>query len=366
MKAVIFEGEGKFKIAEVEEPILKNIEFPKKYPLPDGRRETVSFKKEDLVLLKVLVAGICGTDLHILNVPPGHDIIPGVILGHEYVGEVVEVGSNVKRVKVGDRVVVDPNIKCGACWFCRNDMANLCPNLTTLGIFCDGGFAEYNLAPAKQLFTLPDDVSLEAAVLFEPLTCVTHGWQKLGFKTGDSLLIFGAGPIGCLFIKVAKTSGASLIIVSEPDGFRREQAKRAGADIIVNPLKEKLEDIIKAETSRGETFGVDIAIDACGVPKTIVEAMDLVRPGGTISTFGEQDVTKFADKVSFTKVTQKELRIVGSYVTTRSFDQTMVLLRKKELKFEELVTHKLSLDEFRKGIEIMRSGKAIKVAIFPR
>jgi 2-desacetyl-2-hydroxyethyl bacteriochlorophyllide A dehydrogenase len=365
MRAVIFEGEGKFRIADVPQPTLRDVQFPKKYLTPRGEREFVRFKKEAMVLLKVLMAGICGTDLHILRVPPGHDAIPGVILGHEYVGEVVKVGGHVKSVKVGDLVAVDPNIKCGLCWFCRNDMASLCPNLTTLGIFCDGGFAEYNLAPARQLFVLPEGMKLETAALFEPLSCVMHGWQKLNFKVGDSVLIYGAGPIGCLFVKVAKASGASLVIVSEPDDFRREQVRMAGADVVIDPKRENLSEVVKSVTSRGETFGVDITIDACGVPQTIVEGLELTRPGGVISTFGEQDVTRLAHQVSFTKVTQKELRIVGSYVTTRSFDQTIALLKRRELKFDQLITHKFVLSEFDRGLEVMRGGKAIKVLIHP-
>lgn len=358
MKAVIFEGAGKLTIKNVPEPKLEDRKFPKKYK----KGEFIFSRKEEQVKLKILAASICGTDLQILKVPPGHDATPGVILGHEYVGEVIETGDEVKDIKAGDRVVVDPNIKCGMCFFCRNDMASLCRDMTTLGIFCDGGFAEYNVASAKQLFIIPKDLDVEKAIFFEPLTCVTHAWGKLQpVQLGDVILIYGAGPMGCYFIELARLAGADKIIVSEPHELRRKLAKELGA-IVVNPQKEDLEKIVM-ENSFGR--GADIAIDACGYPEVIKEAMDLVRPGAKISTFGEQDVNAFVDKVSFTRVTQKELQIFGSYVTTRSFDQTIKILGRDDINLKKLITHRISLDEIHKGMELMRKGEGAEVIVYP-
>lgn len=361
MKAAIFEGQGKLVLKKMPIPELKDRVVPKKYG------GVLTIRKEEQVKLKVLAASICGTDLAILRVPAGHNATSGVILGHEYVGEVLETGEEVANVKVGDRVVVDPNIKCGKCWLCRNDMASLCQNMTTLGIFCDGGFAEYNIAPAKQLFKIPESLEIEKAIFFEPLTCATHCWSKMNFKLGDSILIFGSGPMGCYYIELARLNGANLIIVSEPSEFRRKFAEKMGANIVVDPLKENLLEIIKKNTQKNGNgiFGVDVAIDACGIPEVINQAMDLTRPGGKISTFGEQDVTRTADKVSFTKVTQKELQIIGSYVTTRSSDQTIKILEREDINVKKLITHKISLDEIRKGIELMEEGKAIEIIVYP-
>lgn len=360
MKAAVFEGNGKLVVKEVPVPKLEDRIVSKKYS------GTLKIRKEEQVLLKVLAASICGTDLAILRVPPGHEAKVGVILGHEYVAQVLEVGSQVTNVKVGDRVVVDPNIKCGKCWLCRNDLASLCRDMTTLGIFCDGGFAEYNIAPAKQLFKIPIDLEIEKAIFFEPVSCATHCWSKLDFKLGDSILISGAGPMGCYFIQLAKLSGANLIIVSEPSRFRRKFAKLLGADIVVNPQKENLLEIVKAHTFRDGIWGVDVAIDACGFPQVIREAIELVRPGGKISTFGEQDITRTVDGISFTKVTQKELQIFGSYVTTRSFDQTLNILKRKDINLKKLITHRLRLEEIHKGIELMNTGKAIEIIVYPQ
>ncbi len=359
MKAVVFEGKGKLVIKEMPVPELEDRVVPKKYG------GFLKIRKEEQVKLKVVAASICGTDLAILRVPAGHNATSGVILGHEYVGKVLEIGDEVSNVKIGDMVVVDPNIKCDKCWLCRNDMASLCTDMTTLGIFCHGGFAEYNIAPAKQLFKISKDMKIEKAIFFEPLTCATHCWSKLNFKLGDSILIFGSGPMGCYYIELARLNGANLIIVSEPNAFRREFAKKMGADIIVNPVEENLTEIIKKHTSKNGCFGVDVAIDACGVPEVINSAMDLVRPGGKISTFGEQDVTRTADKVSFTKVTQKELEIFGSYVCTRSSDQTINILERDDCNIEKLITHKIPLDEIHRGIELMIKGKAIEIIVYP-
>jgi len=355
MKAAVFEGNGRLVVKEVPDPKIEDKVVPKKY-----KEETLKIRKEEQVLLKVLAASICGTDIHILNVPPGHPATLGVILGHEYVGEVLEIGDEVKNVEIGDRVVVDPNIKCGVCWYCRNGFPNMCRDMTTLGIFCDGGFAEYNIAPAKQLFSIPSDMDVEKAIFFEPLSCAVHDWEKVNLKVGESILIFGAGPIGCCFIELARVCGANTIIVSEPNPFRRKFAQELGA-IVVDPMNEDLSRIIYELTGHG----VDVAIDACGVPEVINQAIDYVRPGGRISTFGQQNINAFADKVSFTKVTNKELTIFGSYIASRSFDQTIEFLKRNDVNLGKLITHRITLDEINKGIDLMRKGEAMKIVVYP-
>lgn len=240
-------------------------------------------------------------------------------------------------------------------------MASLCQEMTTLGIFCDGGFAEYNIAPAKQLFAIPKDLDIEKAIFFEPLTCATHAWSKLNFKLGDTILIFGAGPMGCYFVELARISGANKIFVAEPSEFRRKFAKNLGAEVI-DPKKENLAEKIFSFNP----LGVDIVIDACGKPDVMNLAIDMVKPGGRISTFGEQNINAFADKVSFTKVTQKELQIFGSYVTTRSFDQTINILTRPDINLKKLITHRIKLDEIHKGIDLMKNGEAIEIIVYPK
>jgi len=167
--------------------------------------------------------------------------------------------------------------------------------------------------------------------------------------------------MGCYFIELARLAGADKIFVSEPQPLRREFAKKMGADVVIDPRKE---DLIKKIKEYNEQ-GVDLAIDACGIPQVVNQAMDAVRPGGRISTFGEQNVHAFADQVSFTKVTQKELQIIGSYVTTRSFDQTIRILNRPDTNFKKLITHRISIEEVPQGIELMKKGEGVEIIVYP-
>ena len=172
MQAVVFRGAGQWGLEEFPRPRIE---------------------ADDGVLLKVDRASICGTDLHILSVPPGHPATPGSILGHEYVATVAEVGAGGRDLQPGDRVVIYPNVTCGLCQYCRLGMTNVCENMTTLGIFRHGGLAEFNLAPAKALHKISRDVPLERATLAEPLTCVLHAFEKAALVPGESVAILGAG-----------------------------------------------------------------------------------------------------------------------------------------------------------------------------
>ena len=187
MTAAVFKGNGQLAVEEV--------------PVPE-------LQKPDDVILRVEAASVCGTDVHILDVPPGHPATEGAILGHEFVGEVVSCGEAVGHLEKGDKVVVAPNISCGTCIYCRKNKANLCVNMTTLGIFIDGGFAEYCRAPASALHPYSRNLPPDKAVLAEPLSCVVNAVKKVDVVPGQSVLILGAGPIGQLFIDVLKANGA--------------------------------------------------------------------------------------------------------------------------------------------------------------
>jgi threonine dehydrogenase-like Zn-dependent dehydrogenase len=352
LKAAIFEGNGKLTVKEVEEPELEDRKLPKKWK----KGEYLFIPEEKQVKIKVTLAGICGTDIHILDIPPRHDAEIGTILGHEYIGKVVEVGKAVQRFKPGQKVVINPNISCGECYYCRNGMPNICRDMSTLGIFCDGGFAEYAIVPSKQLIHLPQGIRPRQAIFFEPLSCADHAWRLLSPLPGNSILIYGAGCLGCLFIGLARLSGAGEIIVSEPSKFRRKIARALGAKVTV---PRDVRRVVEREVK----WGIDIAIDACGIPEVINEAIGLVKPGGKITTFGEQNVRAFAKRVSFTEITNKELKIIGSYAAVRSFDESIALL--KQMKLERLVTHEVPLRKIERGIELMRRGNTIKVLVRP-
>ncbi len=336
MLAAVFEGKGRLNLKEVPTPEIK---------------------KADEILLQVEAASICGTDMRILEVPPGHPATEGVILSHEYTGKVLEVGEAVTQFKKGERVVVDPNVTCGNCSYCKMGIPNMCENMTTLGIFINGGFARYNVAPAKVLHKISPDLLPELAVLAEPLSCVVSATQRLKVHPGEVVAVLGAGPIGLLFIQMFKASGAGKIIVSEISEYRAKFAYESGASRVVNPLKDNLERIVKEET----IVGADVVVDAVGT--LFRSAMAIVRRGGRILLFGQNYQARA--QVAQNDITKNELTVMGSFIARFTFPFAIKIIESKVLDLEKLITDKLPLAHVHEGIEAMRKGEAIKVIITP-
>ena len=316
-----------------------------------------SLASDDDVLLKIDSASICGTDLHILSVPPGHPATPGSMLGHEYVATVEQVGSAANGLESGDRVVIDPNLTCGLCRPCRSGQTNCCENMTTLGIFRNGGLAEFNVAPAKALHKINRDVPPEQAALAEPLTCVLHAFEKVLITPGASVVVIGAGPIGLLFSMLYKSAGAGMTIVIEPVDYRRQVAEACGADTVLDPTAVDSTEAIQSAT-RG---GADVVIDAAG--RFFQQALDLARPGGRVILFGmdqraECSVKQFG-------ITRSEVTIFGSFIQNTAFPKVVKILESGILPMEKLVTHQFGLEEFGSAIELLRQGQAVKTVLSP-
>jgi (R,R)-butanediol dehydrogenase/meso-butanediol dehydrogenase/diacetyl reductase len=351
MKAVLYSGDGKVALAEVPRPALRDRLVPKKY-----REELLALPGEEQVLLKVEAASICGSDLHILE--GGHPSAPPVVLGHEYVGRVIEVGGAVAHVRQGDRVVVDPNIKCGVCPSCRGGRPNLCREFTTLGIFLDGGLAEYNLAPGKQLCAVSERVPLERAMFFEPLSCVVHAVARARPAIGERVLIFGGGPIGCLFTLVCRLAGVEQIAVVEPSATRRPYAEAAGASAVLEPGQEQEYAAAHAPD------GFELIIDAAGPPTVVPRAMAAVAAGGRIVLFGQQTQGARAE-IEPQLANEKELTILGSYAAGNVMYETVRLLEHPGLTVEKLISHRLPLERALEGFQLMASGQCLKVMVCP-
>jgi threonine dehydrogenase-like Zn-dependent dehydrogenase len=336
MQAVVFLGSGRWAVQEVDEPRLE---------------------RPDDVLLAVERAGICGTDLHILSDPPGHPATPGTILGHEYVARVVECGRTATALKPGDRVVVDPNIPCGDCEFCRSGRTNLCRKMTTLGIFRNGGLARYSVAPASALHKIAPDVAPERAVLAEPLSCIFAAYEKAPARPGASVVILGAGPIGLAFILLYRKMGAGTIVAVEPRELRRRIASDLGADLVLDFPRDgqpsKIADVLPE--------GAHIVIDAAGT--LLGTALEVVRPGGTVVLFGMVEGT--SARVSQYDLTRKELTIVGSFIQTDTFPKVTEALRQKDFPIEKIISHSLPLGRIGEAFESMRKGLALKVILDP-
>ena len=337
MRAAVFVGDGKLELQE--------------RPLP-------RVAKSDDVLLRVTAASVCGSDIQILNVPPGHPATVGAILGHEYTGEVLEVGDAVRHVLPGDHVIISPDLRCGYCYFCENGRTNMCENRTTLGIFLDGGFTEYNVAPARAVFKVDARVPAEIAAMGEPLAVTLHGVGRVNIKPGDSVVILGAGPIGTLFTLLAKMCGAGRIIVSEPADGRRRHVADLGIDAVVNPKEQDLKEVVMELTPRG----ADIVVDAVGV--LFGQAMHVTRRGGKILLFGVN--AKAETTFRQFDITDNELDVLGSYIFDNTlFPRAIKVLESGTLPLEKLVTHCLPLEQIHDGIRLLRNGEALKVIITP-
>ncbi len=338
MQAAVFCGNGILQVKEKQIP---------------------SIIKPDDVLVKVHACGICGSDLHVLNVPPGQYAKPGTVLGHEFSGTVEAVGAEVKTLKIGDRVVAEPNIRCGICPECRKGNFNLCRNAVNTGQVRDGGFAEYCVMPEKQLYLVPLDMPVHLAALAEPLACVMNGMQKINPQPTQKVLLYGAGAIGLFFVKTLKRYGVKDIMVAELIESRRKDAKNAGADIVIDPASDDIASVMQEEWGGF----ADVAIDAVGAGSVLEQSIDLVNCGSKILIFGQNMSQRSTIRPGV--INNKELTITAALSTKYSYLPAIDLLKDSSLKFEELITHVVKLKDVNKGIEWMRNGEAIKVMVEP-
>lgn len=338
MKAAVFEGNGVLTVKDVPVPTLKQ---------PSD------------VLLRVEAASICGSDLHILSVPPGQCGDPGTIMGHEFVARVEQVGDAVQLVRPGDRVVVEPNIRCGICPECRGGHENLCRAAQNIGQWRDGGFAEYCVVPEKQLHPIPEDIPAKLAALAEPLACVTTGMMRLNPMPHEKVLLFGAGAIGLIFLRMLRAYGVQDIAVCETMESRRASALECGADFVIDSSKPGWQETLEQKWGSA----ADASIDAVGAGAIFEQAVQATACGGRILIFG-QNLTQ-TSHIRPGEINQKELTVMATLSTLHSFPPAIRMLSNPRLGLERLVTHELPLLEIQKGIDLMRSREAVKVVIYP-
>lgn len=315
------------------------------------------------ILLKVKAAAICGTDIRILHGKKTKGVRYPSIIGHEFSGEIVEVGEHVTEFNVGDRVCVDPVLPCGKCHYCKNGMENVCLNRVAIGYEYDGCFAEYVRIPADfvtkgNVQKLPDAVSWVSGALAEPLSCVINGQRKLSITPGDTVVVIGAGPIGLMHIMLAKASGAKNVIISEPTATRREAAKDYGADILVDPLNESLVDVVMSNT---DSLGADVIILAIGNPRIVNEALSLAKKGGRVSFFAGFSKGD-TPQVDVNLIHYNELVLVGSAsLQRRDIETALNLIASGAVDLDKMATHTYTLDEIEHAFKTAESGEAVKV-----
>ena len=334
MHVPIFKGEGRLEYED--RPI----------PYPE--------QPED-VLVKIEACGICGTDLNVLAVPPAHQAPPGIIIGHEGTGVVEEVGSGVTSLKVGDRVVIAPRMTCGECDYCRRGLDNQCNNYRSIGTTVDGAFAPYLRAPQSALFKISAEVPSDDAIFFEPLACAVGAAVRAPFQAGDNVAIIGAGPMGLTFAQLYRTLGAGKIIIADIAPFRLDFARKIGVDKAVNPKDTALPQAVLDMTG----IGADLVVDAVG--NQMNTAIQLARRGGNAILFGLRPHDN--PPVSQYTITRYDLTLHGTFVGLKPFVQTIKLLESGRIKPSDLITHRVPLTELAKGVELMRSGQAMKVIV---
>ena len=313
------------------------------------------------LVLRNQVCGVCGTDVHIYHGEPGSaDVNPPVVLGHEYSGEVVEVGEGVTGFAVGDHVTVDPNIYCGHCAYCQNGKKQLCPSMEAIGVTRDGGFAQYSRIPASQAFKLEPTVPWEAAAMAEPLACCLHGIDLAGIQVGDKVCVVGGGAIGLLMVQLAKLSGASQIVLSEPNEKRRQVGLQLGANAALDPTRPDAQEAF-AQVLGG---GANVVIECVGNVPAVKSAFQFAGKGATVLLFSVPKVDATFDLPLF-DVYKKELTIKGSFVNPDTHERAVRLINSGKLDFTSIITHRFNLDQLPEAIAMQMSSESIKVVVCP-
>lgn len=311
------------------------------------------------LVLRNQVCGVCGTDVHIYHGEPGSaDVNPPVVLGHEYSGEVVEVGEGVTGFAVGDHVTVDPNIYCGHCAYCQNGKKQLCPSMEAIGVTRDGGFAQYSLIPASQAFKLEPTVPWEAAAMAEPLACCLHGIDLAGIQVGDKVCVVGGGAIGLLMVQLAKLSGASQIVLSEPNEKRRQVGLQLGANAAIDPTRPDAQEAF-AQVLGG---GANVVIECVGNVPAVKSAFQFAGKGATVLLFSVPKVDATFDLPLF-DVYKKELTIKGSFVNPDTHARAVALINSGKVDFDPIITHRFTLDQLPEAIAMQMSDASIKVVV---
>jgi L-iditol 2-dehydrogenase len=345
MRAAVYRGIRDVRCMEVETPTIGDNE----------------------ALVKVRAAAICGTDVKIYRY--GHRAIKGEgerVLGHEFSGEIAELGENVEGYKVGMRVGVEPNFGCGRCRVCRNGLISYCDEYNCLGITVDGGFSEYvkiNESTLIQGNMVPFDetVDFDEAALAEPLACCINGFESVGTKPGDYVVIVGAGPIGILHLQISRVAGASRVIVADVSEERLHFAERFKPDIVINSGKEDLlESVLRHTGGRG----ADVVITAC--PVASVQSMAVLIAGklGRVLLFG--GLPKGSDSVAIdtNAIHYNGITVTGTTGSNVSqYEKALELITERKIDTKSLISKRFDISQINEALEYAESGRGLKTVI---
>jgi L-iditol 2-dehydrogenase len=343
MRSLIFYGPKDLK---VEEKVIPQI-------------------SDDEMLIKVTYAGVCGTDNRIYQ---GTKIIASPrIIGHEFVGEIVELGADVKQFEVGNRITIYPMIPCGVCYVCRAGRKNICVNRITIGYEIDGGFSQYVKIPAiaieaGNVIKVPEGLPDEVVAASEPIAAAYHGIKRCNIQEGQTVVIVGAGPIGLYHTQLARIQKPARLIVIEPQQEKRELAAEMGATHTINPTSvTPLDEIMKI--TNGE--GADVVIIDVGIPKIIEDSLHYVKKGGTFLIFAgcPHGTTITIDP---NVIHYKEINFTGSSASTPEIHaEVLNFLATGQMDVTKLISGILPMDDWQQAFEMKNNYLGIKVLIDP-
>ena len=317
---------------------------------------------ENDILIRILAGSVCGSDVHIYEWTAGYEWMQfPVIPGHEFAGEVVEIGDRISSVSIGDRITAVPSMPCSECEACRTGRVDECKDRYNIGMRKNGAFAEYMLIKGSaEILKIPDNVSIETASMTEPLVVALHGIDLSGFRAGQTAAVFGPGPIGLLTIQLLKAAGASLIIATgtDADSRRLEIAKQLGADVVINVNEE---DPVK---SIRKMFGfLDYVFEATGVPQTISQGLQIIKRGGKVMVAGIHE-----GEASFNPLdlVRRQKSLIGVYNYTKTtWQRALALMAGNRIDINPIITHRIPFSRGVEGFELALNKTAAKVIFVP-
>lgn len=294
------------------------------------------------VLIEVARAGICGTDLHILDGDYELARFP-MTPGHEFAGTIVAVGDGVRLRQVGERVTADPNLPCGRCPECQRGAVNQCHHLAVVGVTRDGAFARWVAVPESVVVPI-GDLSFAEGALVEPLACVVWGLERIRVRVGDRALVFGAGPMGCLLAQAVKAAGASQVAIVDVAPTRLAIAQSLGVDLAITT-----DELVRLKTFA--PLGFELVAEATGIPAVLEGAIAHARPGGTVWVFGVAPGDALA-RVSPYELFRRDLSLVGSFAVNQTVPRAVAMIAGGAVKVAPLVSHVLPIEDFAEGMRL--------------
>jgi len=284
-----------------------------------------------------------------------------MVIGHEISGTVSKLGYGVEGLNVGDRVAIDPCRPCGQCRQCLKGQSNLCVNMTLSGVIkCDGGFANYMTTPAWTCHKLPDNVSLEEGAMMEPLSVGVNAVRRAKMEQGDSVIVIGAGPVGLFTMQCAKALGARKVMMVDVNDARLEFAKKLGVDLTFNPPRTNDPKVAGQALVAALGEEADICIECSGAKGTVDAAIHACRPGGTVMMVGFGDMA-FHAHIGMAAV--REIDILGAFANVNNYPECIKLVSSGAVDVKSAISHRLTLDNVKDGMDLIRKGQSIKVVI---